>query len=143
MKMEERDEMIREHMEIRQARKSAEKQIDKKDENRKSDIEIGLEILWHFLEIFTARIKPLTVASYFLWFCLLGGIFDFCNLESQRSSITVAPSSYYFCQQERFSRFLNVLARNMQFHGALFSWNFLPKIGSKFENLYDRITFAK
>jgi len=43
--MEERDEMIREHMEIRQARKSAEKQIDKKDENRKSDIEIGLEIL--------------------------------------------------------------------------------------------------
>ena len=42
--MEERDEMIREHMEIRQARK-AEKQIDKKDENRKSDIEIGLEIL--------------------------------------------------------------------------------------------------
>ena len=51
MKMEERDEMIREHMEIRQARKSAEKQIDKKDENRKSDIEIGLEILWNFLKI--------------------------------------------------------------------------------------------
>ena len=53
MKMEERDEMIREHMEIRQARKSAEKQIDKKDENRKSDIEIGLEILSNFLEFST------------------------------------------------------------------------------------------
>ena len=51
--MEERDEMIREHMEIRQARKSAEKQIDKKDENRKSDIEIGLEILSNFLEFST------------------------------------------------------------------------------------------
>jgi len=47
--MEERDEMIREHMEIRQARKSAEKQIDKKDENRKSDIEIGLEIFMIFI----------------------------------------------------------------------------------------------
>ena len=41
MKMDERDEMIREHMEIRQARKSAEKQFDKKDEHRKSDIEKG------------------------------------------------------------------------------------------------------
>ena len=41
MKMEERDEMIREHMEIRQARKSAEKQIDKRDDVRKSDIEKG------------------------------------------------------------------------------------------------------
>lgn len=39
--MEERDEMIREHMEIRQARKSAEKQIDKRDDVRKSDIEKG------------------------------------------------------------------------------------------------------